>query len=48
MFEEKGVEFRLSAGVKELKGTDGKVHGIYLNWCCHLVFCSLASSLLLS
>ena len=25
MFEEKGVEFRLGAGVKELKGTDGKV-----------------------
>eukprot|EP00731_Ephydatia_muelleri_P011007 Em0005g1593a len=31
MFEEKGVEFRLSSGVKELKGTDGKFSSVVLS-----------------
>eukprot|EP00731_Ephydatia_muelleri_P011006 Em0005g1592a len=31
MFEEKGVEFRLGSGVKELKGTDGKFSSVVLS-----------------
>ena len=44
MFEEKGVEFRLSAVVKELKGTDGKVSKLYLFQPQLMVFCVVSSS----